>query len=289
VSQPSENVTPISKPAPSYVRITPDTAARMLAGNQVNRILRRAMVNKYARDMIAGRWVLSNDAICFSSDGKLLNGQHRLTAVVESGQSVVMLVIRNMSPESMTSMDSGAARTAGDALHLEGISHANVLAATARLCILWADGRMYKDNKVHGTSHGEIRDFVIENPSIRHSVAIASRLGREVDAPNSAIAAAHWIISTKNDMELVDIFIEMLSTRSNLGDDSPLLAIDSRLRKARRLRTRHSQRDFIYLLVKGWNYWATGRAVRSISMPPPAAPGKAGEHRIPTTVRWSRP
>ena len=65
---------------------------------------------------------------------------------------------------------------------------------------------------------------------------MASRLGREIDAPNSAIAASHWIIATRNELRHADMFVQLLSTRTGLPDGSPLLAIDYRLRKIRAAR-----------------------------------------------------
>lgn len=279
----AQKVVPMApKPTVSHVAVTPEQAARWLGGNQVNRTLRASKVNQYARDMVAGRWTLSNDAICFAPDGRLLNGQHRLSAVVKAGVSVLMLIARNMPPESMTTMDSGTARTASDALHFAGESNTNVLAAAAKQAILYSDGRIYKDNKVQAVSHSEIIDFVDLNPSLRHSAHIAQTIGRKVDAPPSPLATAHWIISGRVGTALADHYITQLATRANEPDGSAVLAVDSRLREVRRNRTKFPSRAFIYLLIKGWNYYAADKRVASLAMSP------KGEFRIPEPAAWQR-
>ena len=101
-------------PVAELVNVTPALAEQWLSGNSVNRKIREAAVNQYASDMIAGRWSVTNDAICFSPDGLLLNGQHRLRAVTTSGETVAMLVMRNVPDEAMGHMDAGVKRTSAD-------------------------------------------------------------------------------------------------------------------------------------------------------------------------------
>ena len=62
---------------------------------------------QYAADMKAGRWQLNGEAIKFDKNGHLLNGQHRLHAVVRADTTIQMLVISGLDPETRTTMDSG--------------------------------------------------------------------------------------------------------------------------------------------------------------------------------------
>lgn len=282
-TQNAANVLPLAaKPSVSYVTVTPETAQRWLDGNTVNRRIREAKVNQFARDMTAGHWHLSNDAICFSPDGKLLNGQHRLTAVVRSGVDVVMLVARNMPPVAMTVMDTGSARSASDALKFDGESHTALLASTTKLTLLYDSGRLYRDTKVQATSHSEIRAFLAAHPELRHSVDVAERARKGIDAPPTALAAAHWIIASKAGVSLADFYLSQLSTRTNEPDGSAVLAVDSRLRELRRNRTVLPARNVLYLLIKGWNYYAAGATVRRLAVQP------KGEFRIPEPSTWRR-
>jgi hypothetical protein len=98
--------------------ITPGQAEKYLQSNTSNRKLRRALVSQYARDMKRGKWSLTHQGIAFNCDGTLLDGQHRLQAIVESGVSVQMLVTKGVDSKNQLVMDDHAKRNAGDALSL---------------------------------------------------------------------------------------------------------------------------------------------------------------------------
>jgi hypothetical protein len=69
------------------VYITPETAAAMLAKNIGNRIPRPNTVRFYAAEMTAGRWQETHQALAVDCDGNLVDGQHRLLAIVLSQTS----------------------------------------------------------------------------------------------------------------------------------------------------------------------------------------------------------
>jgi len=106
------------------ILVTPEIAAHWLAthGNAINRkVVNR--VEEYVATMAAGRWVTSGEfAISFrKGDGMLLNGHHRLQAVVKHGLAVLFVVRRNVDPAAIKYMDTHAARTSKHIGKMEGI------------------------------------------------------------------------------------------------------------------------------------------------------------------------
>lgn len=98
------------------VEVTPLLAAEWLArSNKNNRRLRAARVTYYARMMRSGEWLLAQPLI-FGSDGSLLDGQHRLAAVVEANcpWPLQFYVMEGVTPESYVVMDDGTPRRVGD-------------------------------------------------------------------------------------------------------------------------------------------------------------------------------
>lgn len=95
--------------------ITPETAERMLRRNYLNRRVNARAVDRYAARMKAGQWRESNDAICFDNRGNLINGQHRLMAVVKSGVSIRCDVKTGLDPECVYTIDTARTRSTGDA------------------------------------------------------------------------------------------------------------------------------------------------------------------------------
>lgn len=262
----AQKIRSISRPAASIVEVTPKLAEEWLAGNTVNRNVRIDAVNQYASDMLAGRWTVSESAICFSPDGKLLNGQHRLNAVIAADVAVPMLVLRNVPTDAMTNMDSGRKRTVSDALGFDGEVNTAALAAAAKLALLYSDGRLYKDRKVQAVSTGEIREFIADNPDLRESTSFMYSIGRSIDLSPSVKIVAHWLFTRAAEPTSADLFFDALASRIGLSAGSPILALDSRIREMRRNGTRAGQRDQLRLLIKAWNYWRAGRTVRTLAV-----------------------
>jgi hypothetical protein len=72
--------------------ITPEIATDMLMDNKSNRAIRRLVVKAYAKDMANGEWRITHQGIAINEKGNVVDGQHRLLAVIESGCSVPMFV-----------------------------------------------------------------------------------------------------------------------------------------------------------------------------------------------------
>lgn len=113
--------------------ITPDRAKQFLEKNNQNRNLRQSVVASYANEMSAGRWLATGDPIRFFEDGSLADGQHRLNAVISSGVTVQMWVLRGVGIEAMAGIDMGAKRTVADFMHLHhDLKNANLVCASCR-------------------------------------------------------------------------------------------------------------------------------------------------------------
>jgi len=94
--------------------ITPEKARELLKGNYGNRPLRRTLVERLAQEMMTGNWQISHQGIAIAPDGRLLDGQHRLAAIVRSGVTVPMMVARNVPHEAFKVIDRGAKRSLVD-------------------------------------------------------------------------------------------------------------------------------------------------------------------------------
>lgn len=107
--------------------ITPEIASEMLKHlvPDRQRKLSRSVVENYARMMKLGLWKLTHQGIGFDVSGELIDGQHRLHAIVESGATVQMLVARDIEGEhAIDCLDRGEERTVAQQLTLRhGFPH----------------------------------------------------------------------------------------------------------------------------------------------------------------------
>lgn len=129
-----------------WIDVTPAIAEKWLNNNFRNRPLREDTVKAYARDMINGVWVPTHQGIAFNDRDELIDGQHRLRAIVLSGCTARMMVTFGLPSQidgkEMTTMDAvdrGATRSVADQLTIQhgfknGSITASICAAIASIC-----------------------------------------------------------------------------------------------------------------------------------------------------------
>lgn len=129
---------------------------RLVAGTFRQRKIRASAVKRYAEDMRAGAWRVTHQGIAFDTEGNILDGQHRLLAVVKANVPVQMQVTTNLPAEGvMDSIDCGAARSVANQLQIvHGYANAFLTAAIIRNIAVLAltDGKRPYSDQVPATT-----------------------------------------------------------------------------------------------------------------------------------------
>lgn len=106
----------------TIMNVTPEVAKKLLDANTNNyRGINRKRVDMYAREMREGLWQENYEPIHIYENGALANGQHRLTAIVESGATVPMLIVSGIGG-GVNLFDRGGTRTSGQIMKASGIN-----------------------------------------------------------------------------------------------------------------------------------------------------------------------
>jgi hypothetical protein len=106
------------------VRMTPSVARKLLSNTQQNRSVKKKNISKLVDNINRGLWDSENgQTIKIDQSGKLIDGQHRLYAIVESKKTVDAYVAFNCSSKAMNNVDTGANRTLNDILKLNGLKY----------------------------------------------------------------------------------------------------------------------------------------------------------------------
>jgi len=100
-----------------YCIITPDMAKSWLATQTTNRKVNQDRLRRYTLDMINGKWAVNGESIKFKN-GVLVDGQHRLLAIIKANIPVKILVV---NVEDATMIDRGQERSMFQSLHMMGI------------------------------------------------------------------------------------------------------------------------------------------------------------------------
>jgi len=113
--------------------INPEKAQQYLLKNfSANRQITLTNVNNHVLTMNKGEWLISTDCIGFDRLGRLINGQHRLTAVVKSNTSQLFIVVRNLPVQSAQIIDLGKKRFMEERLCIAGKNISKFACAAVR-------------------------------------------------------------------------------------------------------------------------------------------------------------
>ena len=97
---------------PEWVLVTPDMATTFLSTNvEFNRPIQPKKVKEWADKMRRGAWKRTGATLDFDTEGRLINGQHRLQAIIETNLPQMFIVVRDLPPEAFDNTDIGTMRS----------------------------------------------------------------------------------------------------------------------------------------------------------------------------------
>jgi hypothetical protein len=161
------------------VLITPEMAVAMLEANKHNRPLSDLHVHRLARQIMEGKWIFNGDAIKFSMSGDVLDGQHRLWAIIYAKIAVLSLVVRGIDDKAFATIDTlRKHRTAADMLYLRGMQKYRTVAAGALQWLVRYQRGIMEEWKAHENriENSDVEKAYAETPQIVHAAELASRL-----------------------------------------------------------------------------------------------------------------
>lgn len=243
--------------------ITPFVAKEMLQRNPNNRKLSDGHVAFLANEMKKGNWLFDAQPIRLAESGSLLDGQHRLNAVVTSGLEQKFLIVSGIQSEAFKVMDTGRNRNAGDILSIEGIQYANQCASAARTILRIRkgySGNLSSNNKLSNT---DILDFITENKRIVEFARAGVRLSNEFDRvlSSSAITSFSYLMAEKNVIES-EAFWNKLCTGLDLEKDSPIYVLRKKLFQNKISTKKLRRTELEVYIIKAWNFYRKGVTVK---------------------------
>lgn len=243
------------------VDVTPTLAQEWLSDNKSNRPLRESTVQRFARDMMRGHWRDTSETIKFYPDGSLMDGQHRLRAVVFSKKTVKMAVAHDVPVDAMEALDTGVKRTLSDLLHWKGETNTNHLAAAIRLGYRWQHEVLFAYGNI--MSHAEAIDWYQYNPGIKEHFTDAARISRKLKVPLPVLAAFFHRIYLIDPDEARG-FIDQVEYGENVLVGDPAYALRNWLYNQATARHGHRPRSEYYLamFVKAWNAFVKADQVK---------------------------
>lgn len=249
-----------------FEEVTPEKAERWLEDNVHNRRLGAMRTTNTAEDMAEGRWQQTGDTIKFDVYGHLLDGQHRLKSLAASGTTQTLVVVRGLQPTSQEVMDSGARRTAGDALtlrHLGGYQHGKNMAAIVRRVIEWEAGRRTRNQRVgkNVVTTAAVIAFVDANEERCNEVVDQAMSMSQVPISVAVRGLLLWVLADVDRAQALEFFTG-LNDGAGLEKGNPILTLRNRLLDARLnipTKGRLTETTVLDMSIRAWNAWREGR------------------------------
>ncbi|MBQ0827388.1 hypothetical protein [Streptomyces tagetis] len=269
-AEPEEPEQPEGKLVSRIAKVTPEIARTFLSRASVNRRLDKGRVSALADTIIRGEWKLTHQGIAFDEVGALLDGQHRLHAIIEADTPVEMLVFDGLSKDVFPVLDTGKRRSAADTLLSTGAKYLPLLSSTIRHVILfktmpndpWSGARAYVSNDQILAAYNGDKDRYEE------AVTIGRELSKHLFASQTAVAVGFFLTTEVAPAADIDEWISGLKSGASLDPGDARLALREVPRDApkRGSRRRMGMRDQVSIYIKAWNAWVE--------------PGKVGELRL---------
>lgn len=251
------------------VEITPEMAEQILSFNTDNfRSVDKRRVERYANDIRSGLWELTGDTIKINGN-TLIDGQHRLMAVVASGRTIRTAIAWNVA-ESAIHIDRGKPRTIAQWLKHLGMKDANNIAATALLALQHERGKWGRVRlQVEEYQDTDIINYARDHyESLRASVNMAAR-SKGLLYRSIAGAIIHIGCNRKipDEDELVVWFWDGVANGNGLEENDPPLALRNRLVASKLSKNAQISTHYMrWIATIAWNKAATGNEATAHSL-----------------------
>ena len=263
-----------TKPKFEVMDITPDMAKKILAHrNKNNRPIRYTHLEKLSEAIEKDEWKVTNQGIAFDADGNLIDGQHRLAAILQTRKTVKMMVATNMDASIFDVVDTGSKRSTGDALDILGSEHGRIVSAALKIYICY---QKFPEKAWSGAA--------IQQPSTSDVIAIYKDRQDEIEALLSVIKKKHrnfkcfsmslgLVLSILlldagwSDMQIWE-FWDCVTLGANLPPDSVVLSFRNQLSDPH-FRKRHygTQRYMLNAFIKCFNSYITNESINKFVAP----------------------
>ena len=242
--------------------ITPAIAAKLLENNPKNRQLNTVHVARLAKEIKEGRWKVNGDMIRltgFNGKGSIIDGQHRLSAVIKSGISIQSWVMGGLPEDVFNTIDSGRLRSKGDTLFCDGEKSAKKIAAALVIIDQYKNKRFGFGQQYSNT---QVQELLRLYPEVRYCLTTQ----RTAVLPPSIFHACIYLFSMK-DQELAQNFSTAIVTGIGLKSKDPFYVLRELLLKNRVGAGRFTKSNILALCILAWNFARENKKISVLRLP----------------------
>jgi len=249
--------------------ITPSLAERLLEKNINNRPFSKNNVTFLVKEMLKGNWKFGGEPIKFDSNGNLIDGQHRLKAIIDSGITCFFLVLCGLDSDVFSVLDTGRKRQGSDVLAIHGVKNSSLVSSTIKSLSLYNNGCFGESGSTSRTlSNEDILEFFNENKDIERCCEIGVSLyskSNKILTP-TVISLFYFLLSKISEKD-GDDFLTKVCTGIGLEDGSPINALRNKLIRAKVEKNfTLIQSDIYKYIIITWNKYRLGERAKNIKL-----------------------
>ena len=252
----------------SVRHIDPEEAEAILANTPkaANRKVKPNYAHSIADAWDRGEYIQTGDTLKFNTNGDLIDGGHRLTAVVISGRTTEFVVVEGVDPDAIRVIDAELAkRSLADQLGIEGFKNTTALASVVRAMWAMEQNGTPQLGGSQGLTKAQALDFIERRPSVEASaVAGMKYASRSTGITAREYGALYDIMYHIEPMVAVDFFDQVSNGYGEKG--SPAVKLNTRIQAHEAQDGQHSIQYVMGLFIKAWNAEVEGRKPRSLKM-----------------------
>jgi hypothetical protein len=210
--------------------------------------------------MTEGRWKFNGDTIRLNGS-RLVDGQHRLLAVVKADVEIDFLLVEGLEEDVFSTIDRGKKRSSADLMAVIGEKNTIALAAALTFVARYEQGALASRRPIPPS---KMEALLAQHPAIRDSVAFVEnhRAGGMIE--HSTLIGCHYLFR-KVDRDLADLFVENLVNGVNLASDDPIYLLRERLiRNKLNSKLKLKSHYKAALVIKAWNHTRQGNKISNL-------------------------
>jgi hypothetical protein len=205
------------------VLVTPEMADTWLVGMRVQRRLRKGNLAKLVRIIETGKWLLMPHGLVFSGAGRLLDGQHRLRAIVDTGKAQWLVLARGCPAEYYGMIgDAVAPKNGEDVLKAAGCAgYVSYVGNAVRMTWRASLGYSPFNEAQQPTNEELVETYLAHRERIDEGAMLAGRVRELCSSPGTLAYVLALALGT--DAEETRRFVEGVQTGINLPEGDPAL------------------------------------------------------------------
>lgn len=215
----------ISAASLQKVLLTPEMATQLLEYNTLNRPLNEQHVKRLTNQILKGKWKYNGDSIKVSDTNQILDGQHRLWAVVEAKTPVETVIVRGIEREAFATIDAlRKPRNGADVLALNGATHHRAYTSAALQWLIRWQRKCLETYKapVNRIENSDIEESYANNPGVERAIGRVIKLR---GLANPSLMGFFYYVLANRSPELAERMVSTMENPAGVSMNDPFFRL----------------------------------------------------------------